>query len=312
MVIIDAIHMTNIRDKDLNLLRVFLIIGEEQNLSKASVRLGLSQPALSHSLGKLREQFADALFVRSQRGLVPTPKTISLLPRVRIVLESAAELYGFEEDFRLESLQRRVVIASTTYFEARAMGEIMKRLANEAPKVRLETQSLVSGFPKQELENSQFDLAVAAYFENIPSGFRIRTIYKDRFVCIGSPRTVFAKSKGKLADYLSQQHLQIEVPPGVFAPVDQYLKVKGKQRNIVVRIGNFLTPASVLRRTDLLLTCPLSLAQQYEREGELKIYELPFRLPEITTKMCWHERFQRDPFHRWLRDIVAGDVRGTI
>ena len=111
----------NIRDKDLNLLAIFVAIGEELNLSRASGRVGLSQPALSHALGRLRAQFGDPLFVRGQRGLIATPRVSALLPQARAILAKAESLYGAGEAFDLARMNRKVVIACTTYFETRAV-----------------------------------------------------------------------------------------------------------------------------------------------------------------------------------------------
>jgi DNA-binding transcriptional LysR family regulator len=289
----------------LNLLAVFVAIAEELNLSGASDRVGLSQPALSHALSRLREQFADPLFVRGQRGLIATPKVGVLLPQVRALLAMAENLYGPGEILNLAKLNRKVVIASTTYFEARAIAGFIKHAQTKAPSLQLETRSLSGGFPKRELESGEFDLAIAAYFDDIPNGFKIKTVFSDRFVCVCSKKNAYFKTKRTTADYLGRKHLQIEVPPGVFAPVDQYLEGKKQRRDISLRIGNFLTPPAILDKSDFLLTCPLSLAENYKEVYPLIITELPFWLPAIDTKMVWHEKNQRDPFHVWLRDCMA-------
>lgn len=294
----------NIRDKDLNLLAVFVGISEELNLSRASTRLGLSQPALSHALARLREQFGDPLFVRGQRGLVATSRVSLLLPRVRALLAMAEDLYGPGETLDLANLNRKVVIASTAYFEARAVASFIKHAQTEAPGLQIETQSLSGGFPKRELELGEFDLAIAAYLDEVPTGFRIKTVYSDRFVCVCAKKNAYLKTKQAIADYLACRHLQIEVPPGVFAPVDRYLQGKKKRRDISLRIGNFLTPPSILAHNDYLLTCPQSLAESYQEMYPLIITELPFWLVGIDTKMAWHEKNQRDPFHAWLRDCM--------
>jgi DNA-binding transcriptional LysR family regulator len=294
----------NIRSKDLNLLGILLVVGEELSLTKASERLGLSQPALSHALARLREQFDDPLFVRGQRGLIATRRLEKLLPKVRNLLDQAQALYG-SEDFDLARLDRRVVIASTTYFETRAIPALMRRAQNLAPGLRFETRSLAGGFPKAELESGDFDVAIAAYFTDLPAGFRQRTIFSDRFVCVCARDNPYLASARSLDDYLKARHLQIEVPPGVFAPVDQFLQSAKMQRTIAVRVGNFLTPAQILVGTDYLLTCPLSLAARYSEAYPLEISELPFTLPAIDTLMVWHHKNQNDPFHSWLRTSIA-------
>jgi DNA-binding transcriptional LysR family regulator len=295
----------NIRSKDLNLLAIFVGISDELNLSRASSRLGLSQPALSHALSRLREQFSDPLFVRGQRGLVATPKVSVLLPQIRALLASAENLYGAGETLNLATLNRKVVIASTAYFEARVVAAFIKHAQKVAPGLQIETRSLSGGFPKPELELGEFDLAVAAYFEDVPNNFKIKTVFSDRFVCVCSKGNSYLKTKQTIADYLGCKHLQIEVPPGVFAPVDQYLKGKRKRREIALRIGNFLTPPAILASSDYLLTCPQSLAENYREMYPLTVTELPFWFPGIDTKMAWHEKNQNDPFHAWLRESVT-------
>jgi len=295
----------NIRTKDLNLLTILLVVGEELNLTRASQRLGLSQPALSHALTRLREQFGDPLFVRGQRGLIATRRLEDLLPEVRGLLERAAALYGGVGELDLAKLERKVVIAATAYFEARAIPAFMKMAQDVAPGLRLETRSLAGGFPKSDLESGDLDIAVAAYFRDLPAGFRQRTIFTDRFVCVCAEDNRYLASKQGSRDYLAARHLQIEVPPGVFAPVDQYLQSKKKHREIAVRVGNFLTPAQILCSTDYLLTCPRSLAVRYAEAFPLAVCELPFALPPIDTLMVWHEKNQNDPFQAWLRSAIA-------
>src|SRR5450432_2896019 len=295
----------NVRNKDLNLLSIFLGIAEELNLSRASDRLGLSQPALSHALARLRDQFGDPLFVRGQRGLVATPRVSVLLPQIRALLGHAEKLYGPGESLDLARLKRKVVIASTAYFETRMLAGFIQHVRAKAPGLELETYSLSGGFPKRELESGEFDLAVAAYFDEVPENFRMKTIFSDRFVCVCSTANPYLKTKRATADYLKAKHMQIEVPRGVFAPVDQYLKTRRKHRNISLRIGNFLTPGSILHESDLLLSCPLSLATAYKGMYALAVTELPFSLAGIDTKMVWHEKSQHDPFHIWLRECVG-------
>jgi DNA-binding transcriptional LysR family regulator len=132
--IYDILRM-NVRTKDLNLLRILLVVGEELSLTKASERLGLSQPALSHALARLREQFDDPLFVRGQRGFIATRRVEDLLPELRGVLDRALALYEGDNELDLAKLERKVVIASTAYFEARAIPALMKMAQDVAPGV---------------------------------------------------------------------------------------------------------------------------------------------------------------------------------
>jgi DNA-binding transcriptional LysR family regulator len=131
------ILLMNIRIKDLNLLPILLVVGEEMSLTKASESLGLSQPALSHALSRLREQFDDPLFVRGQRGLIATRRVEDLLPELRGLLDRAMALYEGDKELDLAKLERKVVITSTAYFEARAVPALMKYGAGRGPRPSL-------------------------------------------------------------------------------------------------------------------------------------------------------------------------------
>jgi DNA-binding transcriptional LysR family regulator len=228
-----------------------------------------------------------------------------LLPRVRAVVDLAGALYRADDALDLSTLNRKVVIASTAYFEARAIASFVKHAQDAAPGLKIETKSLAGGFPKAELESGEIDLAIAAYFDDLPNGYRLRTIFSDRFVCVCAKSNPYLRTAKRLSDYLKLRHLQIEVPPGVFAPADRYLQSRKKVRNIALRVGNFLTPAQILSETDYLLTCPFSLAIRYREAYQLVITDLPFKLSALDTKMVWHDRNQHDAFHAWLRNTIA-------
>lgn len=294
----------NITSKNLNLLKVLLVVAEEENLSRASRRLRLSQPALSHALRRLREEFSDPLFVRGARGLVATAKTRTLLPRLRQVIASVEELYASDEiDFR--SASRRFVLGATTYFELRVAGRLLQVLAEEAPAVILETVSLSGDFPKQELERGQMDVAIAAYFEKMPESFRMRVLGRDPFVCVLRRGHPLLKSGLSSSSYLAASHVRIAVPPGRPSLVDVELEKTRKPRRIVAHLGNFLSPPAVLAESDLVLTCPESLARSYTGMFPLVIAKFPFEVPPIEIKMVWHERAHTDSFQKWMRDAIA-------
>ncbi len=294
----------NIRNRDLNLLAVFVGIGEELNLTRASGRLGLSQPALSHALTRLREEFGDDLFVRGHRGLVATPRAEELLPQVRGILEQAEGLYRGER-LNLATIERAVVIASTDYFEARQIERVIRQMWQAAPKLRIETRSLTGEFPGQELESGTIDVAIAAYFGEPPPRFRSQIIYRDSFACVCASTNPYLTARNKRKAYLSAQHLLLDVPPGAVQNIDRLLVAEGPPRDVRLRIGNFLTPPDLLASSDLLLTCPLSLAEFYAKTHPLAVVKVPFSLPELETRMIWHQKHDGDPFHAWLREQLV-------
>ena len=268
------IQMMNIRTKDLNLLPIFLTVAEELNLTRASDRLGLSQPALSHALGRLRQQFGDPLFVRGQRGLVATPKVAALLPKMRAVLDMAAGLYGSDAPLDLASLERKVVIASTAYFEARAIAPLIKRTQHAAPGLQSKRGRLPAAFPRRNSVRRNLMLP-SSLFRGVAEWLSSSNDFQRpvRLRVFGGKPVL--RTRMTIDDYLDARHLQIEPPPGVFAPADHYLQSRQKIRNIVLRVGNFLTPAHILSETDYLLTCPMSLAAGTRKPIRLPLPSFP-------------------------------------
>ncbi len=293
------------KDNNLNLLKIFDILGHELNLSKASKILGIGQPALSHSLQLLREEFNDPLFVRAQRGLVATDKAIKLLPLIRKALEGLSEVYQREAASDFKKLEKNFTLASTGYFEIRVVEKLMNELQREAPQICLQTRSLQGEFPKGELETGEIDLAIAAYFKKLPKTFKVKSLGIDPHVCVCRKKSPYLKSKQTLNDYLAFDHVKIDIPPGQKATIDLTLEELKKKRKIVAYISNFFTPPLIVAANNVLLTCPETLAKSYCQYYDLEMTELPIKTAPIEIKMVWHQRNHNDKFHQWMRNTVS-------
>ena len=297
----------NITDKNLNLLPIFCAVWEEGNLSKAAKRLGVSQPALSHSLAKLRDLFGDPLFARVPHGLAATRRADEIYPDVKRLLSDCERVLtqGTQD---IASVTRTFVFGATTYFEMRVIGSLMKSIAEHAPGISLSTISLQGNFPKDEMDRGEVDLAVGAYFIDLPQGYRQQLMDKDPHVCLLRRGHPFLKGKRRLSEYLEYKHVVIAVPPTGHQSIDTYLRGKGKQRNIVARLNNFVTAPQVVSTTDYILTCPSTLARQYAEWFNLEICSVPVPVEPVQARMVWHERHHRDPTHKWIRDQIASIV----
>jgi DNA-binding transcriptional LysR family regulator len=290
-------------NKDLNLLKVFITVGETLNLTRASEQLNLSQPALSYSLKKLREDFEDPLFVRTSHGFQPTPRAVELMPKVKAVIESSRLLYTSEK-LNLKNHKCELKLALTTYFESIVIVKLMEIINKEAPLVRLKTVSLHGEFPKKELESAEIDLAVAAYFNELPENYLVRSLGKDKQVLVMRKNHPYLKTSRSLKDYLSFSHIKIGIPINSTSRVDQQLHEKNLKRKMIGEFNNFLSPLVALKETDGILTVPEKLANVYKSITNLEIAELPMKEITIESKMVWHSRFQNDPFHQWVREIL--------
>lgn len=291
-------------NQDLNLLKVFVVIAETLNLSKASEVLGLSQPSLSYALKKLRDEFNDPLFVREPYGFHPTPRAEQLLPQVQELLKKTNELYRVET-LDLPKVDRTVNLAFTTYFEALILPKLIQILEKEAPLVKINTISLTGEVPRRELDSGEYDLAVAAYFENLPSSYYMLNLGKDPHVAVMRKKHPYLKSKKTLEDFLTYKHIKIGVPLHTESRIDQLLKRKGQARNIIGNFNNFFSPMLVLKQSDFILTVPSRLAQLYAEQMDLHVVELPTPDLFIKLKMVWHSRNHSDLFHQWLRRKIV-------
>lgn len=294
----------DIINKDLNLLRIFVVLAEEKSLSLAAKKLNLSQPALSYQLKRLREEFSEPLFIRTRRGYLLTEKAESLIEQIKPILSQAANLY-FAPKFDLKTHEQEFILASTTYFEAVVIERLLKVLRDKAPHISIKTISLNDQVPTKELESAQYDLAVAAYFKELPKAFYLKKIGKDFQTCVVRKNHPLVNSKFDLKSYISQDHIKINVPSDVTSRVDQLLKSKKlPERNIIGQFNNFLTPPLVLKKSDAILTVPAKLARIYETHFGLQAVPFPGPKLEIEIKMLWHDRQNQDPFHKWIRSEI--------
>lgn len=287
--------------KDLNLLNTFVVLAEERSLSLAAKKLHLSQPALSYQLKRMREEFGDPLFIRTRNGYGLTERAESLIPEIKAILTASANLYS-KQKFDLKTHQREFVLATTTYFEAIVIEKLLMLLKEKAPLVSLKTISLNDNIPIRELESGEYDLAVGAYFNDLPKSFYQKNIGKDHQVCVVRKKHPFLAGKKDLKSYLEFEHIKINVPIDSESRVDKLLSSRGlSQRKIIAKFNNFFTPALVLKSTNSILTVPQKLAQVYKQQFGLEVAALPGTKIELDTQFLWHERHHLDPFHKWIR-----------
>lgn len=289
---------------DLNLLIVFKALAESLNTTKAGKQLGLSQPAVSHALKRLRSTFDDDLFVRASRGLVPTPRALEILPAVLKILEESALLFAGDQSFDPQSSTRVFKIATTDYFETIALPGLLAHLRERAPGVQIITRPLHGSLPKEELEAGSIDLAIAGYFGALPEGYYKQLLFKDDFVCVSGEKKFGGKQGMSVKEYADSKHILISPSGDMKSKSEAILKRHGHAQEFVAGISSFSAPGWVVAETDYLLTCPRRLAQTFGRYLPVKVRELPFKMEEISVVQVWHLRNHKDPAHVWLRGTI--------
>lgn len=299
---------------DLNLLISLDILLREKNVTRAAEQLGITQPAMSNSLRRLRDMFNDPLLVRSSEGMTPTERALELQPRIRAMLVELQQVLEPRQDFRPISSTRVFRIMASDYAEATLFPAVVKALRSEAPKVVLDILTPSDVSPR-DLEQGKVDMAINR-FNDIPQSFHQTTLWKDDFSCVLNVSNPAAE-RFNLKTYLDAQHVWVSktgmgVGFGVTSEksvslgwVDQALDRIGKRRRISIFTRHYFLPALLVQNNDLVATLPARMAAlQVESNPKLVLREPPFHIPQFELKMAWSPLLHHNPAHRWLRQLI--------
>jgi DNA-binding transcriptional LysR family regulator len=289
---------------DLNLMRVFHAVFEAGNVSRAAERLGLSQPAVSHALTKLRLRFRDPLFVRMPGGVAPTAMAERLARAVREALHTLEAAVRENESFDPASSSRVFRLHMSDFGEVVFLPRLMHALHVQAPGVRLEIMQLDEKQIEIALENGVIDLAFG-YLAGVTGTKRSRLLVESSRVVMvrsGHPmagRKATAATLGKIDYIVIRTH----------ADTARLLQELDLQDNIRLTIPHFMVIPSILKRTDLAVLLPIRVAQTFLQTGEYEILKTAIKSYEFDVCLHWGWRVENDPGNGWLRDLVTGLFR---
>ena len=291
---------TRLRDVDLNLLLTLDTLLEVGSVTRAAERLGMSQPAVSQKLRRLRDMLDDPLLVNTGGRLQPTQKAMELRDPLRRALDGLADVIVGEGSFDPATTDIEFVVAAQDLFERAVLPGILDALADDAPGVRLR---VVPTDPRADalLESGEVDFVVGPYTSERP-GLRRFKLVEDGFSVLAREGHPAMRGRFTMAKYLRGRHAIVSPrgSPGTF--VDDVLARLGKTRTIAVQVSSFLAVPHVVVGGDLFATVPTLLADAIEGSLPLQRAKLPFEIPAVPTFLTWHERFERAPAHRWFRD----------
>ena len=290
----------NARDVDLNLLRVFDAVLREGGVTPAAAILGLTQPAVSNALARLRKLFDDSLFVRTSRGMEPTPFARELAEPVRQALALLESALAHGPGFDPASAARAFRFYMSDVGQIEFLPPLVERVQREAPGVRLEAVALDVDDIGAALATGGLDLAVG-FLPGLGPPLRRRSLFRDPYVCLmRADHPVASLTKRK---FLEASHALVTYRGG-HRVIEEALERAGLARNIALRVPHFTVLPMVLERTDLVLTLPARVARVFERRGPFKSLPPPLAIPPAEVAVHWHERFEADPGNRWLRELV--------
>ena len=301
-------HKMNIKNLDLNLLRLFDAVWRARSVSLAAQQLGLSQPAASQGLARLRHALGDALFERSGAGVRPTPRADRLAKAVQNALATLEEALNAAEDFDPSTSQRLVRVHLSDIGEARFLPEIVSLLHQRAPQLRIAAQSLPHQQISAALDNGQLDLAIG-YLPEV-TGTLQAPLLQDRYVVLlrkGHPIFKSERQQGvSLAAMSSLEFAAVRT----HADTLRILERMRWQHQLRLTVSHFLSLPEIVRGSDLAVLMPRNFAQGFAAAGELAMLEPTLPLQDFTVSMHWSVRFERDPCLSWLRQALVPHLAG--
>lgn len=288
---------------DLNLLVVFDAVMQERNVTRAGRRLGLSQPAISHALIRLRHMLKDDLFVRSPKGMLPTPRAEQLALPVRAALDGLQQSLE-PTQFDPATAQRHFRIAVDNYAAIVLVGPLAARITKAAPAVTLEFQPSGTLNVENLIDRGELDLAVGSYAD-IGERFSHQQLLRDEFVAVlrkSHPATNARELS--IETFAGLAHLEISSVHHVTDFIDGALARRKLKRRIALR-APFLSAVRILIASDMVSVLPRRIAEELTRYRPLALRRLPVASPTIETAIIWPRRLDNQPAHRWLREIVG-------
>jgi DNA-binding transcriptional LysR family regulator len=298
-------------DVDLNLLRMLRVLLNTASITKSGEQLGLSQPAASRTMSKLRDAFKDPLLVRTSKGYVLTPLAESLRPSVDAALSAAQNVFA-QQSFDPHTSSRQFRLCSTDYGEAIVLQPLSAALERVAPQISCHVSSWNDN-TLHHLENGVLDLAL--YVDaDLPADFHSRDLFVDQYALIvrhGHP--LDGRIYKKLADFLQEvsefSQVVTSYPKGRGFAVDNVLQRLGHDgAHVAFTTPYFSNAPSLVAHSDYVMLLPKRMAQLFARHWPISVIEIPSQQESFQYRMIWHERAHRDQGLKWLREQTLAHV----
>jgi DNA-binding transcriptional LysR family regulator len=289
---------------DLNLLVALRALLHERNVTRAGEAIGLSQPATSAALARLRRHFGDELLTRDGQRYVLTPLGTSLLDQAEVALRYVEHTFAARPTFDAASSDREFTVIMSDYALAVLGPELVRTLERHAPNVRLRIQPTnreVVDDASSALRAADVMVLPRGYLTDLPS----TDLYRDRWVCVCAADNNLVGDSISAADVVRLRWVTTYDAPTQFTPADKALKLAGVERRADIVVENFLTVPFLLSRTQRVCVLQQRLAQTLQAASDVRMVELPMAVPELVEAVWWHPSRTSDPGHRWLRRLFS-------
>lgn len=288
---------------DLNLLPIFVALMEERSVTRAAERVGMTQPALSNALSRLRLMLNDQLFIRERYGIQPTPVALELAPHISDALAKLDDAVLGQQGFDPAEAQRLFTIAPNGYVEFVLVPAIVARLQQVAPGIKLRLTPYGNDLVETGVMSGTTALVLGRIVDP-PDNLVVQHLMDEGLAC------AVRADHPEIGDVMTREqfealkHVNI-VPPGrMRAGLYQALAQQQLKRDVAISVTNFFAVAEMVAVTDYCATLPSLICRRLTQDRRLKILPAPVDLGAFPVEMAWHVRYRHDPAHRWLRGLI--------
>lgn len=293
----------NVEDIDLNLLKSLAALLDEASVSRAAARLGVTQPAMSSALKRLRGLFDDPLLVRTPTGMIATDKATRLKVRLAPVLAGVQGLLDDAGDLDPGRFARTVTIGLNDYASLLVLPRVIPLIRDAAPKLRIVVQPRKNvAAARSELESGALDFAIGIGDpKDLPGSLVARKLFDDGFMTMLRSDHAAGRKLLGLEQFLALDHLVVSPQGHDHGIIDEILAKTGQRRHVAVTVPHFAGAAQLVAATDLVCTIPARVAELYAPHFPIRIVKPPLALPKGRVALAWHAALHDNPVHRFVR-----------
>jgi DNA-binding transcriptional LysR family regulator len=286
----------------------------ERSVSKAAEKVYLSQSGMSHALNRLRTLLDDPILMRTERGMMPTPRALEMEVPVREMLNRINRTLYTQKPFDPLTSDRTFVLYCTEYFECVVMPKLMAYLEKIAPYCSVVAEILTYELPESKLTSGDVDFVIGVKrLMDIPKNLMSRDWIQDSLVCLVREENKKIGPSITMKQFAETPHILLSIlgSPFKFAFLDKWLKKQNVQRKYSVTTAAFLPAALILAETDYIMTLPRHMAKKLVKIMALRLVELPNNPPNFQLNLIWHPLYEKDPAHIWFKEQLLS-IEGSL
>ncbi|MFD8328131.1 LysR substrate-binding domain-containing protein [Streptomyces lydicus] len=295
---------------DLNLLTALDALLEEGSVAGAAARLHVTAPAMSRSLGRIRKATGDQILVRTGRSMVPTTRALAMRAQVHALVQQAHRLMSAQQELDLAALERVFTVRWHDALTAACGTALIAAVHRRAPGVQLRLPA-EPGTDTPELRRGEVDLESSSSRPTLPD-VRHRLVGRDRLVVAVRPGHPLTEGPLSVERYAAAEHVTVSRRGRLRDQIDDALSTRGSERRVVAAGPTAAFALQLALGTDLVVTLPDAVTRAARDQLGLVTLPLPLPLPDVPLYLLWHQRYDDDRAHNWLRELAAETVRALF